>query len=283
MVKDREAWHATLYGVAKSWKWLREWTTTTRQVWSHTGRFRYFWGGKALSSHGVGCPVWVVSAPLPEVSRFPGRLLECVIWNTQEVAWCLYTVLNKCLLDEWVSELGCPLSALMNLGRGWMLEKTLRDLLVNSSALHLQNQPSQRVATFPQTRLSCSRWGLQMLHNQEVLKVLSWVPSLFRPHHGACRILVPPPGMEPTAPAGSQPRTTREVPQVPPATSEVHFPWHAHQHWRYDCACAHIRAESAFWPVLSCPGWRRSILHGMEHLHEATSFCARPRAEVGTL
>ena len=27
MVKDREAWHAAVYGVAKSWTWLRKWTT----------------------------------------------------------------------------------------------------------------------------------------------------------------------------------------------------------------------------------------------------------------
>ena len=29
MVKDREAWHAALYGVAKSWTQLRDWITTT--------------------------------------------------------------------------------------------------------------------------------------------------------------------------------------------------------------------------------------------------------------
>ena len=28
MVKDREAWHATVHGVAKSWTWLSNWTTT---------------------------------------------------------------------------------------------------------------------------------------------------------------------------------------------------------------------------------------------------------------
>ena len=29
IVKDREAWHATVHGVAKSWRWLSDWTTTT--------------------------------------------------------------------------------------------------------------------------------------------------------------------------------------------------------------------------------------------------------------
>ena len=28
MVKDREAWHIAVHGVAKSWTWLRDWTTT---------------------------------------------------------------------------------------------------------------------------------------------------------------------------------------------------------------------------------------------------------------
>ena len=28
MVKDREAWHATVHGVERSWTWLNDWTTT---------------------------------------------------------------------------------------------------------------------------------------------------------------------------------------------------------------------------------------------------------------
>ena len=27
MLKDWEAWHAAVHGVAKSWTWLRDWTT----------------------------------------------------------------------------------------------------------------------------------------------------------------------------------------------------------------------------------------------------------------
>ena len=30
MVKDREAWRAAVHGVAKSWLWLNDWTTTTQ-------------------------------------------------------------------------------------------------------------------------------------------------------------------------------------------------------------------------------------------------------------
>ena len=29
IVKDREAWHAAVHGVTKSWTWLSNWTTTT--------------------------------------------------------------------------------------------------------------------------------------------------------------------------------------------------------------------------------------------------------------
>ena len=31
IVKDREAWHATVHGVAKNWTWLSNWTTTRRK------------------------------------------------------------------------------------------------------------------------------------------------------------------------------------------------------------------------------------------------------------
>ena len=30
-VKDREAWRAAVHGVAKSWTWLSDWTTATRE------------------------------------------------------------------------------------------------------------------------------------------------------------------------------------------------------------------------------------------------------------
>ena len=29
IVKDKEAWHAAVYGVAKSWTWFSDWTKTT--------------------------------------------------------------------------------------------------------------------------------------------------------------------------------------------------------------------------------------------------------------
>ena len=32
IVKDRKAWRAAVHGIAKSWTWLRDWTTTTKQI-----------------------------------------------------------------------------------------------------------------------------------------------------------------------------------------------------------------------------------------------------------
>ena len=32
MVKDREAWHAAVHGVAKSWTWLSDWRATFESV-----------------------------------------------------------------------------------------------------------------------------------------------------------------------------------------------------------------------------------------------------------
>ena len=32
IVRDREAWHAAVHGVTKSWTWLSNWTTTTRKT-----------------------------------------------------------------------------------------------------------------------------------------------------------------------------------------------------------------------------------------------------------
>lgn len=92
--------------------------------------------------------------------------------------------------------------------------------------------------------------------------------------------------MESTAPAEfPQPLDHQKFLKSLLPWAAVHFPWHAHQHWRCDCAWAHILVESAFWPVLSCPGWRRSILYGMEHLHEATPsvFVLEPRLAHSTL
>ena len=34
LVMDRDAWHAAVHGVAKSWTWLSSWTATTANLWN---------------------------------------------------------------------------------------------------------------------------------------------------------------------------------------------------------------------------------------------------------
>ena len=34
IMKDREAWHAAVHGVAKSWTQLSDWTATNRNTWA---------------------------------------------------------------------------------------------------------------------------------------------------------------------------------------------------------------------------------------------------------
>ena len=42
MVKDREAWRAVVHGVAKSWMWLSDWTTTNVvSRWTYKENVRY--------------------------------------------------------------------------------------------------------------------------------------------------------------------------------------------------------------------------------------------------
>ena len=42
MVKDREGWCAAVYGVAKSWTWLRDWTATANSCWVSKDSFLHF-------------------------------------------------------------------------------------------------------------------------------------------------------------------------------------------------------------------------------------------------
>ena len=46
MVRDREAWHATVHGVAKSWTQLSDKTTTTKALISQV---LFSWGGRYLA------------------------------------------------------------------------------------------------------------------------------------------------------------------------------------------------------------------------------------------
>ena len=59
IVEDREAWCAAVYGVAKSWTWLSDWTITTRLTLS-----------LLIDSRQL---LRVATIPYPFLSRHPGR------------------------------------------------------------------------------------------------------------------------------------------------------------------------------------------------------------------
>ena len=41
VVKDKEVWHAAVYGVAKSQTWLSDWTTITYYLYMINSNFEY--------------------------------------------------------------------------------------------------------------------------------------------------------------------------------------------------------------------------------------------------
>ena len=49
IVKDREAWHAAVHGVAKNWTWLSNWTTTMLFLLYH-GQFTWILWASLFSS-----------------------------------------------------------------------------------------------------------------------------------------------------------------------------------------------------------------------------------------
>ena len=55
IVKDREAWHAAVHGMAKSWIWLSNWTTTTDEVTTSPRSHRLV--GSPRSRPGLMMPV----------------------------------------------------------------------------------------------------------------------------------------------------------------------------------------------------------------------------------
>ena len=55
MVKDREAWHATVRGVVKSQTWVRYWTTIKKNTFKNTILF-LLWKSRVLNVNTVNCP-----------------------------------------------------------------------------------------------------------------------------------------------------------------------------------------------------------------------------------
>ena len=81
IVKDREAWHAAVHAVTKSWKWLRDWTTAMME-----NMWRFL---KKLKMQSVQFSCSVVSDSLrPHESQhdLEPDILEC------EVKWALESI-----------------------------------------------------------------------------------------------------------------------------------------------------------------------------------------------
>ena len=58
MVRDREAWHAAIHGVAKSGTWLSNWTTILVKVFV-TNRIFTLWISKGVYENSLCCSVFV--------------------------------------------------------------------------------------------------------------------------------------------------------------------------------------------------------------------------------
>jgi len=71
LVMDREAWHAAIHGVAKSWTWLSDWTEpnwellTSPEFWFWQVRpmcsERGYWGKRGISERMWESPIWKVT------------------------------------------------------------------------------------------------------------------------------------------------------------------------------------------------------------------------------
>ena len=71
MVKDREAWHATVRGVAKSQTWLSNWTTTTWVQPSIMALVNFYLLPRPHAITEIGCPT-----VLGVIGGLPSRILE---------------------------------------------------------------------------------------------------------------------------------------------------------------------------------------------------------------
>ena len=85
LVMDREAWHAAVYGVAKSRTWLSDWT----ELRQYTKKQRCYFANKGLSSQGYGFSsghVWMWELDYKES------------WAPEN--WCCWTVVLEKTLES---------------------------------------------------------------------------------------------------------------------------------------------------------------------------------------
>ena len=110
IVKDREAWHAAVYGVTKSWTWLSNWITLTYVV-IHTQQII----NKDLL-HSTGNPTQHSVITYEGTDSKEKELRVHVQWNQKGIWYCQSTVFHhihnglshnkefKNILIYWVQE-----------------------------------------------------------------------------------------------------------------------------------------------------------------------------------
>ena len=98
LVTNREAWHAEIHGVTKSWTWLRHWTElnwtvswkkTYDQPGQHIKKQRHYFANKGSSRQGYGFSsghVWMLEWDCKES------------WGPEN--WCFWTVVLEKTLES---------------------------------------------------------------------------------------------------------------------------------------------------------------------------------------
>ena len=86
LVMDREAWHASVHGVAKSWTCLRDWTEVRQFVALCYSTWGNEYTGSKWRKLPCGCCPW----PGPQGGAGePGPQLKAALKQAGEAAWCL--------------------------------------------------------------------------------------------------------------------------------------------------------------------------------------------------
>ena len=117
MVMNRDAWHAAVHGVAKSWTWLSDWTVTISKDWKGP----LSGGSSGFISHPRHHPLNAIRDGNPGrgVCNFLGCLASAKIWNGRPVLQLGYSsaffgkqrkVYSQCVRVGWPQRRGLDLS-----------------------------------------------------------------------------------------------------------------------------------------------------------------------------